>query len=79
MLKEERFERILALLKDNGKVAYGGLARKLKVSEDTIRRDIERQHDNGLLAKVRGGAVPPSKNPFRAPARYKVSLGLQQL
>jgi DeoR/GlpR family transcriptional regulator of sugar metabolism len=64
MLKEERFERILALLKDNGKVAYDLLSRKLKVSEDTIRRDIEALHDNGLLSKVRGGAILPSKNPF---------------
>lgn len=64
MLKEERFSYILAALKTSGKVAFDSLASELKVSEDTIRRDIDALHNNGLLIKVRGGAISQSKNPL---------------
>jgi DeoR/GlpR family transcriptional regulator of sugar metabolism len=73
MLKEERFSHILALIKKKGKANYGSLAGELNVSEDTIRRDIESLHNNGLLLKVRGGAISLSKNPlnFQDRTRYQ--------
>lgn len=40
------------------------LAQALDVSEDTIRRDIEHLYRNGLLSKIRGGAILLSKNPL---------------
>jgi len=64
MLKEERFSHILALIKKNGKANYESLAGELNVSDDTIRRDVESLHNNGLLQKVRGGALSLSKNPL---------------
>ncbi|MHC0447603.1 DeoR/GlpR family DNA-binding transcription regulator [Flavobacterium sp. 3-218] len=64
MLKEERFDKILKLLSRDEKVNYSGLAQELNVSEDTVRRDIEQLHNNGLLSKVRGGAIPILKNPL---------------
>jgi len=53
MLKEERFSHILTTLKTKGKVAFDTLSSELKVSEDTVRRDIDALHNNGLLMKVR--------------------------
>ena len=72
MLKEERFSHILTSLRKKGKVVFDTLSAELNVSEDTIRRDIESLHKNGLLLKVRGGAIPQSKNPlnFRDRAEY---------
>lgn len=64
MLKEERFSHILTLIRKKGKANYQSLAGELNVSEDTIRRDIESLHSNGLLLKVRGGAISLSKNPL---------------
>jgi len=64
MLKEERFDKILKMLTRDEKVNYSGLAQELNVSEDTVRRDIEALHNNGLLSKVRGGAIPLLKNPL---------------
>lgn len=64
MVKEQRFDHILKTLKDSEMVTYETLAQRLKVSEDTIRRDIESLHKNGLLSKVRGGAILRSKNPL---------------
>ena len=73
MLKEERFSHILTLIKKKGKANYESLAGDLKVSEDTIRRDIESLNNNGLLLKVRGGAISLSKNPlsFRDRTRHQ--------
>jgi len=64
MLKEERFNHILALINKKGKANYESLSEQLQVSEDTIRRDIESLDHNGLLLKVRGGAIAVSKNPL---------------
>jgi DeoR/GlpR family transcriptional regulator of sugar metabolism len=64
MLREERFNHILKLIKKKGKVFYETLSEDLDISEDTVRRDIESLHNNGLLYKVRGGAISISKNPL---------------
>lgn len=64
MLKEERFEVILSKIKEKTKVTFEELAVELKVSEDTIRRDIDLLHRNGLLSKVRGGALLREKDPL---------------
>lgn len=45
-------------------VTYSGMSADLFVSEDTIRRDIDYLHENGLLSKVRGGAIARNKNPL---------------
>lgn len=64
MLKENRFDFILNELKKKKQLTYEWIAGKLDVSEDTIRRDIETLHKNGLLSKVRGGAMLRAKNPL---------------
>lgn len=64
MLREKRFEYILDRLKKKQNVTFEELSAKLEVSDDTIRRDIEYLHNNGLLSKVRGGAIPRAKNPL---------------
>lgn len=72
MLKEERFDHILKVIKKRGKVFYETLSEDLNISEDTARRDVESLHNNGLLLKVRGGAISVSKNPlnFQDRTRY---------
>lgn len=64
MIREKRFEFILQRLKKKAEVTFEELAEKLEVSDDTIRRDIDYLHKNGLLSKVRGGAIPRAKNPL---------------
>jgi DeoR family transcriptional regulator, carbon catabolite repression regulator len=64
MIKEERFTHILIALKKQGKVNLESLSSALNVSEDTVRRDLDSLHNNGLLVKVRGGAISLSKNPL---------------
>ena len=64
MLKENRFDFILSELKKKKQLTYEWVAGQLDVSEDTIRRDIETLYKNGLLSKVRGGAMLRARNPL---------------
>ena len=54
---EQRRHRILGLLAEQNQVFVNDLAGALGVSKETVRRDLFRLEDRGLLRKVHGGAV----------------------
>jgi DNA-binding LacI/PurR family transcriptional regulator len=56
-----RRERILDELRRTGSVTVSGLAPELGVSELTVRRDIGKLAEQGLLTRVHGGAVVRSR------------------
>jgi DeoR/GlpR family transcriptional regulator of sugar metabolism len=56
MLADERFEKILALLKSNGFCTSQSLASELEVSDMTIRRDLAVLDKQGKIKRVHGGA-----------------------
>jgi DeoR/GlpR family transcriptional regulator of sugar metabolism len=60
MLTAERRQFILEILKRDRKVLSSELSAVLKVSEDTIRRDLRELALEGLLQRVHGGALPVS-------------------
>jgi DeoR/GlpR family transcriptional regulator of sugar metabolism len=60
MLKEERQKLILDKLSTAKKINLGDLSTSLKVSYDSIRRDVIELEDKGLLKKVHGGVVSNS-------------------
>jgi len=60
MLKEERQQAIIDLLRRDGKVQAADLITRLNVSEDTIRRDLNDLAEVGVLQRVHGGALPRS-------------------
>jgi DeoR/GlpR family transcriptional regulator of sugar metabolism len=64
MLTAERRQYILSVLQRDGKVVARQLSEELKLSEDTIRRDLRDLAADGLLLRVHGGALPSS--PARA-------------
>ncbi len=57
-LAQERRERILSLLRREGKVVATELGSVLSVSDDTVRRDLDALAAAGLLRRVYGGALP---------------------
>lgn len=57
MLAIERRNAILSKLSIEGKVLVSDLSREFSVSEETIRRDLERLDNDGLAQKTYGGAV----------------------
>ncbi|TDK51238.1 DeoR/GlpR family DNA-binding transcription regulator [Antarcticimicrobium luteum] len=68
MWAEERHQRILSMLAANRQVNANDLADLLKVSRETVRRDLLNLEKNGQVNRVHGGAVlpePRSEEPFR--------------
>jgi len=61
----ERRQMILNVLQEEGKVIAADLANRLKVSVDTIRRDLNQLAVEGLVQRVHGGGLPasPALNP----------------
>lgn len=57
MLAIERKNAILARLSIEGKVLVSDLSREYGVTEETIRRDLEKLEKDGLAKKTYGGAV----------------------
>jgi len=57
-LPAERQYRIQELLQQRGAVRVSTLADRLRVSEVTVRRDLEELERQGLLERTHGGAIP---------------------
>lgn len=57
---EERRRFLLERLRSDGRLVAAVLARELRTSEDTIRRDLRELAASGLVQRVHGGALPPS-------------------
>lgn len=57
MLAAERRNEILGLLRQEGRVIVADLSKKYDVTEETIRRDLEKLENDGYAERTYGGAV----------------------
>ena len=57
MLKKERQAYILHQVNLHNKVLSSLLSQEIRVSEDTIRRDLQELAEEGKIIKVHGGAI----------------------
>lgn len=71
MLAEQRQREILSRLNGDGIVRVALLARELRVTEETIRRDLERLDGEGRLVRVHGGALPVEADRRDLPLRVR--------
>lgn len=53
----ERKTKIMKKLESNGRVEVEKLSKELKVSKETVRRDLSEMEKDGLLKRTHGGAV----------------------
>ena len=60
MLKKERQAFILHQVNLHNKVLSASLSEEMRVSEDTVRRDLQELADEGRIIKVHGGALSQS-------------------
>src|SRR5215210_5555387 len=58
MFATERQHEIAELARTRGRVDVGALGRAFGVTTETIRRDLNRLEEVGVLRRVHGGAVP---------------------
>ncbi|MFD1449050.1 DeoR/GlpR family DNA-binding transcription regulator [Oceanobacillus profundus] len=57
MFASERREKIMLLLQEQGRVTVKELALQIGVSEATLRTDLSKMEEDGLLTRTHGGAV----------------------
>ena len=74
LLAEERRNRIVGLLDENGSVKMSELAEILDVSKETIRRDLIYLNEQGRVKKSYGGAVSYELRTKTMPSRLGSDL-----
>ncbi|MBQ9117065.1 MAG: DeoR/GlpR transcriptional regulator [Clostridia bacterium] len=74
MLAIERRNAISELLAARGKVIVSELAKEFSVTEETIRRDLDKLEKEGIATKTYGGAVSGNSSVTDVP--YRVRLGV---
>ncbi|MHB1938388.1 MAG: transcriptional repressor AgaR [Acidobacteriaceae bacterium] len=57
MMVDERRRHILELVQKQGRVLVGELSRELKISQFTVRKDLDYLQSKGLLQRAHGGAL----------------------
>ncbi len=68
---EERHNKIIAMLKVNGKLLVNDLCNIFSVSAATIRSDLNMLEKKGLLTRTHGGAISRSKVAFEPTSTQK--------
>ena len=61
MLVAERYEKIVQLVSERGSIRVSELSELCQVTEETIRRDLDRLEQAGRLRRSHGGAVGKRK------------------
>ncbi len=74
-LVDERQAWLLEQVNAERRVTTNEAAARLGVSVDTVRRDLRQLHDQGLLKRVHGGAVPVSRLPGSFSGRSSEASG----
>jgi DeoR family transcriptional regulator of aga operon len=67
-----RWNALLELLTESGRVSVEGAATKLDVSQATIRRDFDQLAQQQMITRTRGGAVANGVS-YDLPLRYKTA------
>lgn len=78
MLAIERKNEILATLQKEQRVLVSELAKKYDVTEETIRRDLEKLERDGYVKKTYGGAVLNKNTSVDLPLRIREKTNRQQ-
>ena len=77
MLAAERKNLILEELQENKKVVVSVLSEKFQVSEETIRRDLDKLEKEGICTKSYGGAVLKENINFDMPFSIRKKKNLE--
>lgn len=70
-LPHQRRRQILEELAATGAARVADLAPRLGVTEETVRRDLERLHAEGQLQRIHGGAIPVGSDQREVPLKVR--------
>ena len=76
-IRDSRLRSIIEVIDDNGAVGVEDLAESLGVSPATIRRDLARLADQGVITRSRGGAMRPDVG-LEVPINYRRGTAVAQ-
>lgn len=76
MLAVERRKKIMIMLNDHGSVVVANLSKQLKVTEETIRRDLEKLEKEGKLQRTHGGAYLSGRVMDELPVSFREQVYL---
>ncbi|MGD0030469.1 DeoR/GlpR family DNA-binding transcription regulator [Paenibacillus illinoisensis] len=71
MLAAERYDRIVEMVNESGSMRVSELSDRCKVTEETIRRDLDRLEQAGRLKRSHGGAVSIKDDQPEIPYRVR--------
>ncbi len=77
MLALERQKKILELLDTDGAVMVSRLSTELGVTEETVRRDLEKLEAQELLRRTHGGALPMDSGSYELSLEKRKSLNVE--
>lgn len=77
MLALERHKRILELLDIHGSVMVSKLSAQLGVTEETVRRDLEKLEAQELLRRTHGGALPMDEGSYEYSLEKRKTLNVE--
>jgi DeoR family transcriptional regulator of aga operon len=71
LMAEERRQRIVAMLRAEGRVLVNNLGKLFRVSQITIRKDLDVLAERGLLQRSHGGALLPTSDSLLDPSLHE--------
>jgi DeoR/GlpR family transcriptional regulator of sugar metabolism len=77
MIPAERQNKILQLIRENGKVTVNEIGKLFDVSEMTVRRDLRELDSQRLLRRVHGGAVNNLGRNYEPPLQERSTKNLE--
>jgi DeoR/GlpR family transcriptional regulator of sugar metabolism len=77
MLPKERLQKIIDIIQIEKKVYVSNLSQKFKVTEETIRRDLEKLDKEGVVTRTYGGAVINRYKNEDLPFNTRTSLNIE--
>ena len=80
MLAVERRKSILDFVNTNGSAMVADLSKLLKVTDETVRRDLQKLEEQGMVYRTHGGAIPCGSvmTDLAADVRQKINIDLKQ-
>lgn len=78
MIKEDRWEKMLAMIEQKGYVSVQKLADALYVSLPTVRRDLTELEHRGLVIRSHGGVKLPSEGHSQVPISFRNTFKMNE-
>ncbi|MCL6443503.1 MAG: DeoR/GlpR family DNA-binding transcription regulator, partial [Alicyclobacillus sp.] len=78
MLVADRHRKIVELVRQEGSIRVAELSRLFQVTEETIRRDLDRLESEGKVIRTHGGAVATEERPLEVPIEQREISRIEQ-